>query len=147
MEEIQICGTCRGLWLSPVSWHLEATILTAFTFSFTPDLVWGYRYSSRTPREREETASSYLHGDSLLWSLPYSVFISYLWTSPLIRIAFGICSNQIFTHVEMCWGGEGDHTLWFASCICSSVFLLYISQWKLIANYPNISMIIFQALL
>lgn len=29
----------------------------------------------------------------------------------------------------------------------AALFLLYISQWKLIANYPNISMIIFQALL
>lgn len=28
----------------------------------------------------------------------------------------------------------------------TALFLLYISQWKLIANYPNISLIIFQAL-
>lgn len=64
----------------------------------------------------------------------------------LIQSAFGIFINHILPLWKCDQGGRGT-TYCDLLHAYAALFLLYLSQWKLIANYPNISMIIFQALL
>lgn len=87
-------------------------------------------------------------GTPVLFSVSFSFGVTQFvdFSIHLIQTVFRICINQILP-VQKCDQEGRETTHCDLHRAYTALFLLYIHQWELIANYPNISMIIFQALL